>query len=78
MELTGNGSVDQILVNTYYVPEVIPHTKRTTFPTCSLSREGEGCAGRSVQHSVVHTGCVSGQRYTQHVQEGTGKVFCLR
>lgn len=27
MELTGNGSVDQILVNTYYVPDVSPTLK---------------------------------------------------
>lgn len=78
MELTGNGSVDQVLVNTYYVPDVFPHTKSTTLPTYSLSRAGEGCAGRSVQYSVVYMGCVSGQRYTQHVQERTGKVSCLR
>lgn len=79
MELAGSESVEQVLVITHYVPDVLPYTRNRTMdktqslPTCSLYREGDRHAGRSVQHSVFYMVCVRLEIYTAC----SGRI-CLR
>lgn len=70
VELAGSGSVEQILVSTYYVPDGFPHirdrisAKTQSLPTYFFSGDGGKLVGRLIWHIVVCVVCVTPATYT--------------